>query len=218
MQIGTSHLLNNRYPEAMGELLTAVQLDPRNPQIQNNLALAYFARGRYVESEQHFRRALEIDPRFTEARNNLGRLLMEGQRMDEAVEHFVTAVNDLTFPRPAESLLNLGEAYFRQKDYQNARTQLEKSVQINRDSCPAQLFFGKTLYELGEFNLAGKALDAAIRLCSSLESDKPHFYSALSYAKMGDRSRAIARLEEMVSLYPEGSHRVQAEQMLDLLK
>ncbi len=218
MEIGTTHLMNGRYPEAMSELIIAAQLDPRSPQIQNNLALAYFARNRFAEAETHFRRALELDSRFTEARNNLGRLVMQVGRLDEAVSLFQASVEDLTFSRPGDSLLNLGEALYRKRDFKGARTYLEQAAQVDRESCPAHFLYGRSLYELGEFSLAARTLDAAIRLCPSMESEDPHFYSALSYAKIGQRTQAIARLEEMMSMYPGGRHQSEAQKMLDLLK
>ena len=61
MQMGTSHLQQGNYPLALKELLNAEELDPDNPHIQNNLALAYFVRNKLNKAEEHFRKALVID-------------------------------------------------------------------------------------------------------------------------------------------------------------
>lgn len=218
LQIGTALLVKGNYPGALQELLTAERLDKRNPVIQNNLALAYFVRQKYAEAEEHIQAALASSPNYTDARNNLGRVYIETGRYDKAIEVLKLANEDLTYPYPDKTLTNLGIAYFYKGKFAVARDYLKKSLGLKRDNCVSFNFYGRSLFELSEFTLAAETFDQAINLCKPSSFDEPHYFGALSYYKIGDKPRAIARLEELVSLYPSGKYYSQAKTMLELIR
>src|SRR5690348_9269132 len=74
LQIGSGHLSQGHYPEAIRELRISESLNPDNPVLQNNMAIALYARNRFADAETHFLKALDLKPDYTDARNNLGRL------------------------------------------------------------------------------------------------------------------------------------------------
>src|ERR1700723_2885037 len=86
LQIGTSYLQAGKNPQAMSELLKAEELDPKDPQIMNNLGLAYYVRGNLKQAEEKFRNAIAADRKFTDAKNNLGRVLIDADRLNEATK------------------------------------------------------------------------------------------------------------------------------------
>jgi type IV pilus biogenesis/stability protein PilW len=218
MRIGTSFLSQGNYPNALRELLIAEKLDPKSALVQNNLGLAYFWRERLDLSAKHLRRAVELNPEFTEARNNYARVLIELTRYDQAIAELKTVLSDLTYGDPAKAWVNLGMAYFRKGDYGTAKEKFAQAVQINRDHCLGQTLYGRSLLELKQFEAAAHALDNAVVICRPAQFDEPYYFSGLTYYRLGRTSSAVARMEEVLKLYPNGLYAKRAESMLKLMK
>lgn len=218
LQIGSGHLAKGNYPGALAEFIKAHELDPDNPLVHNQLGLGYFLRGRMEQAEKHFREALGLNPKFTEARNNLGRTYIELKRYKEAISELRVAAKDLIYSEPEKTYANLGLAYFYLADYANAEKSFLQSLKMRRKNCLALNFYGRTLYEQSAFDKAAESLDQAMQECKSLKLEDPYYFAALSYMKTGDRDQAVARLEEGLSAYPDGSYAAKARSMLELLK
>lgn len=218
MKIGTSHFENGNYPFALKELLEAEKLDPRNPLIQNNLGLTYFMRERYDLAEKHLRKALSLKSDYTDARNNLARVLIDVGRYKEAEAELKIVLDDLTYAASDKAWINFGLSRFNQKDWKGAREAFAKALQVSRDNCVANAYYGRSLFEAGDYSRASEALDRAIGFCQKQMYDEPHYYSALAWYRLGDRDRAVARFEEITNLYPQGKYRDKARAMLDLIR
>lgn len=218
LRIGTAYLETGDYPAALRELLLAEKLDPKNEMIQNNLGLTYFFRERYDLAAEHLKRAVELKPTFTEARNNYARVLIEQAKYEEALKELKTVLDDLTYSDPAKAWVNVGLAYFNKGDFAQAKNALATAIQIDRNHCLGQTLYGRSLLELGELTAAARALDNAVVVCRPSKFDEPHYYSGLTYYKLGKTSAAIARLEEVIKLYPQGQYAKKAESMLKLMK
>jgi type IV pilus assembly protein PilF len=217
-RVGTGYLTAGNYPAALRELLRAVELDPDNPDIQNNLGLAYLVRNKYSKAEKHIRAAVETKPQFTEARNNLARILIEQRRYTEAIGQLQQCIQDLTYPFPEKSHSNLGLAYFRTKNYKMAAKHFKMSISLRSKSCATRNGYGRSLFELKDYTAAAQALDQAIDVCKTKKLDEPHYYSALAYYNLGQREQAIARFEEIIALYPQGQYSVKSKEMLKIIK
>lgn len=218
LQNGSGHLSKGYYPEALGEFLSAVELDPGNPLAQNQLGLAYFMRGKVELAEKHFREALKLNPKFTEARNNLGRILIEQKKYSEAVNELKIATNDLVYGEPEKILANIGIAYFNLQDYNEAEKYFKRSLQLRRKNCLVMAYYGRSLYELSSFDKAAESLDQAMDLCKAINLEDPYYFSALSYLKTGQREQAVARLEEGLTSFPKGQYAQKAKSLLEILK
>jgi len=218
LRIGTTYLSQGNYPEALRELLLAEQLDSKNEVIQNNLGLVYFFREHYEASLVHLKRALELKPTYSEARNNYGRVLIEVGDFNKAIQELKMVLTDLTYTEPAKAWVNLGIAYYRMNEFKNARDHFARGIQIDRNLCIAQDMYGRSLLELGDLTEAAEALDNAVVICKILKFDEPHYYSGLTYFKLGKTSFAVARMEEVIKLNPQGTYAKKAESMLKLMK
>ena len=206
------------YPSALRELQKAEELDPQNAAVQNNLGLVYFFRERYDTSAEYLKKALQLSPQFTEARNNLARVLIEQRKYAQAETEIKKVLNDLTFPTPEKAYANLGLIKFNQKKYDEARSAYSKVIAQVPDDCVAATYYGRTYFEENEYPTAAQYLDRAIGFCQRSLFDEPHYYSALAYYRGGDKSKAIARFEEIVKLYPNGKYREKSIGMLSLLR
>lgn len=218
LRVGTSQMEAGDHPAALKSLLEAEKEDSRNPIIQNNLGLLYFFRERYEPAEQHLRRAIELKSDYPDAKNNLGRILIEKGQPREAIPILQDVLKDLTYDRPAKVTFNLGLAYFRLKNYKEARNYFNKTLQFGRDNCLARSFLGRTYFESQDFQKASETLDAAVGFCKAQQFDEPHYYSALAYYQLGEKSKAEARLEEVIKMYTHGKYFDQAKTLLDTMR
>jgi type IV pilus assembly protein PilF len=213
LRIGTAHLNQGNYPLALRELLEAHRLDPKNAVICNNLALAYFVRQKLEESEKYLKLAVELEPGYTEARNNLGRTLIELGKYNEAITVLNQVTKDLTFPEPEKGFSNLGLAYFRAKNYQAAQKKFQEALHVNSNFCPAHNMYGQTLFQLKEYRKAADATDRAVQVCPNL--DEAHYFGALSYLRLGQKERAMARMREIIELYPNSQYASKARSLVE---
>jgi type IV pilus biogenesis/stability protein PilW len=218
LRLGTSLLAQGSYPSALRELLTAEKLDPENEVTQNNLGLAYFLRDKYELAEQHLARALKLKPSYSEARNNYGRVLIETGRHEQAIAELEKVTNDLTYQDPAKAWINLGMAYFRKNDFKSAKTKFSEAIRADRGNCLAHTYFGRTQLELGDAGDAARSLDNAVRICKPGKFDEAHYFSGLSYYKLGRTSDAVARMEEVKKINPDGPYAQKADSLLKLMK
>jgi type IV pilus assembly protein PilF len=218
LKIGIGHLESGRYPQALSAFLAAEKVDPNNPLVQNNLGLAYFVRDKFDLAENHIRRAISIKSDFSDAKNNLGRVLIEKNQIAEAVTVLQEVMNDLTYVNPEKPLFNLGLAYFKLKRHREAREHFRKSLEIQKDNCLASNYYGRSLFELKEYFHAAEALDRAIGYCNASQFDEPQYFSGLAYYEIGEVDKSLARLDELLKLYPNGKYRAQAKAMLKNLK
>lgn len=219
LRIGVAHLSQGNYPLALKELLKAENIDPNNPIIQNNLGLAYFVREKYQKAILHFKKALDLNKTYSDARNNLGLAYIEVKKYKEAIKQINLVIQDLTYPQPEKAYLNLGIAYFKQKQFNLANNYLLEALKINKRYCLAQLYYGKTLYNLNKFSQSATTLDKAINICQKqkIQVCEPHYYSALSYYKMNQKNFAIDRLETIINNFPSCSFYKKAKNLLNII-
>jgi len=218
LRMGSTQFESGNYPASLTALLKAEELDPKNPAVQNNLGLVYFMRQRYDLSEKHLRRALSLSSKYSEARNNLGRVLIEAGKFQEAEKELQLVIDDLTYPSVDKAYVNMGLAQFNQKNYTGSRQNFLNAMNVARDNCVANAYYGRTFFEEKDYNKAAPALDNAIGFCQRALFDEPHYYSALTYYRLGDKEKAMARFSEIVKLYPEGKYREKSKAMLDMLR
>jgi len=216
--IGTDHLNNARYPEALSELTTAVALDDNNPIIHNNLGIAYYVRKKFSEAEKHLRKAVALNPNYTEARNNLGRVLIDMNFIDEAIENLLISDKDLKFVNPEQTKSNLGLAYFKKKQYSLARDYSAESLRLRSQHCMTSSIYARSLFELKNYEQATLAFDQSINNCRTEKIDEPMYYAGLAYFKLGKLSEATARFENLIASFPDGDYAEQSKNMLMLIK
>lgn len=104
--LGLAYLELKQYQGAVGELVEANRLNPREPIVLNNLALAQKGAGDDLAAIALLREALKIDPTLIEAHNNLGAFLFDRSEFNEArLELLEVLKRD---PANASARFNLG--------------------------------------------------------------------------------------------------------------
>jgi tetratricopeptide (TPR) repeat protein len=82
---GAELLKQGKVDEAVGPLLKAVELNPKDPNIRLNLAFAYDRQGRIEEAIVQYQKAVELNPQNSIAHNNLGILYERKGLYEEAI-------------------------------------------------------------------------------------------------------------------------------------
>ncbi len=218
MEIGVSHMERNNLPMALKELLGALELDPKNPYIQNNLGIVYYLREKYDLSVKYFTEAIALYPQFTEAKNNLARVFIEQKQYSKASRLLDEVLADLTYTNAHSAHFNYGLLYFSQNKFDQAKTYLAKILSDNREDCYTQVYYARSLLETNHAKLAAEQLDQATQFCVLERVDDAHFYSAIAYYRTGNKQKALARFKELVTLFPEGKHRVKSSEMIQLIQ
>ncbi len=108
--------------------------------------------------------------------------------------------------------------HFNQKRFREARAQLIKSIDLQRNNCTAQTLYGRTLFELKDYVAAATSLDRAVGFCRGDILDEPQYYSALAYYQTGNFRKAEVRLEEITKLYSNGKYYDRARSMLETMR
>lgn len=218
LRLAATQMESGNYPFALQELQKAEKLDPSNPSVYNNLGLVYFHRQRLDLAEKNLAKALEIYPKFADARTNYSRVLLEAGKYDEAEKQIKIVIADLTYPYPEKALSNLGLIKFNKKEYSTAKNIFAKILSTQPEDCIANTYLGRSLFELESYESAAESFDKAISFCQKNMYDEPHYYSALTYYRLGNKSKSMTRFEELVKFYPNGTYREKAKGMLNILR
>ncbi|MES3038603.1 MAG: tetratricopeptide repeat protein, partial [Bdellovibrionota bacterium] len=218
LQLGTSLYESGNYPQAISELTKAEQLDPNNAAVHNNLGLVYWARQKLELAEKHMERAVALSPSFTDARNNLVRIYTELKKFSKAEKEMNKVLADLTYPALDKAYYNRGVLYFEQGRMVDAEKAFRSSLDAQKENCYAMTYLGRTYFERKQYEQAASIFDRGIGLCRKALFDEPHYYSALTYFRLGQREKSEARFEEIIKSYPDGKYVEKSRAMLHLMR
>ena len=218
LEMAQGLIRGQNYPQALKELLTAVEDDPTNPGIQEALGQVYFARERFELSEKHYLKAIALKPDYTEAKNYLARAYIETGRYKRAEELLNQANTDLTYDNYNLTLANFGILEFKKGNFEKAAGYFKKSLEKDRENCFTQVYLGRSLMEQGDSASAITQLEKSMSFCSAADSDEAHFYSAIAYYRNKQLDRAQARFEELISIFPNGADVERSQKMLEIIK
>ena len=108
-----------------------ILVDPTNPEVYNNLGVAYKKTGATKEAYKQYEKALAIQPDYPEALNNLGSLLLADLRLSEARQKLEKAIQIKgDYPDP---YFNLGIILEAQGDNKGAIVHYEDFLRLADD-------------------------------------------------------------------------------------
>lgn len=218
VELAISYIQEDNLPTALKELLEAVDLDPSNPVVRNNLGIVYYMREKYELAEKQFIEAVSLSPMFTEAKNNLARCQITLKKYNSALKLLKEAEADLTYTNSQYTYFNFGMLYFSQGKYELAKSYFAKTLAADRTDCLSQVYYSRSLLELGHTQIAAQQLEKAIHFCSAQNIDEAHYYSAIAYYRLNQKDKAMNRFEEVIKLFPNGKNSSNAGQMIKIIK
>jgi tetratricopeptide (TPR) repeat protein len=141
--LGTAFAQQERWPEAISEFVTILELVPGNPMTELLLADALFSAGRWNESIVHYRAYLDSDPNDAGALNNVGVALASNGNVDDAPGFFQRALAiDGTFGAAER---NLASALAAKRDFEQALGHAQRAVTLQPDDAVSHYVLGLVL-------------------------------------------------------------------------
>jgi len=162
MYLGLALAASGDINAGIGELTTALEMDPNSARAHLNMGSVYLQAGQEHLAKVEFDKALQIDPWFPEAHNNLGLILAKNNQAEQASEHFRLAV-DLN-PDYLEAVFNLGLSLRAMNRIDDALGAFRHAVALAPENAQAQYALGLTLKDKGDLAGAQAALDRAAAL------------------------------------------------------
>lgn len=199
IELADNLLRAGKNPAAIEELQNAINLDPTNAVAHHKMALSLYERRRITQSIHHFKESLTYDSKNTAVRLDLASVYYDNKRFAEAAEQAKLAVNDLTYPDPAQShyilglsLLELGKK--NKRLISGARRSFMTTLNYNANHCGA-------LYNLGQVYMAEKkSRKAFVLLKKSLDHCPLKRDKMLAVNKLIPLSRQLGLVEQWKAL------------------
>jgi len=116
------------YSDALEQYQLGLEADPENTDLLIGLAYNYYGTGSIPDALLTFEEAINVDPDNAEAYDGRAYMYMQLGDAPLAEQNALEAVR--LNPNVARAYGRLGEAYFRQNNYQRAIEALEKAVQM----------------------------------------------------------------------------------------
>ena len=222
----------HQYAEAVPAWKQAIEKDPEDSRVHNELGIALAATGKTSEAIEEYKKSLALNDSSSQAHNNLGSALAEVGKLDEALVEIQKAVE--LNPDNGSAHINLGHIIEVKGDHRpEAIEELTKGIELAPKSSDGHNIYGVILARMGKLDEAivelqkavdlapksaecrynlGRALAASSRFADAL----PQFETAASIS--GGQEPAI--LQMLAAMYSETGQYPKAvataQQALDL--
>jgi type IV pilus assembly protein PilF len=131
IELAIGYVVRADYQRAKENLRKALEQDPRSGLAHSYMGYVFQREGETDLAEEHFQKAVRFEPTLSAARNNYASFLFSEQRYLEAIEHLKVAADDRYYNRRADVFENLGRAYMRVNDPDNAESSFVRSIELN---------------------------------------------------------------------------------------
>jgi Tfp pilus assembly protein PilF len=210
--VGLNHLRENRPALALEQFKQAIKEDGKNPYFHKGLGLAYMQLQKYDDAVAAMRKSLELNPYYVDVRNDLGTALLLSGRRAEGKAELLRAYNEPTNPTPDMTARNLGQAYFEDRDYEQAANWFRSS--LSRNKAVGDAYLG-----LADCQIAANRTEEAILTLEGGLKELPDNVGILlalgnAYFRAGRFTEARAKLEEVGRRDPRGAAGRSAGEML----
>jgi len=169
-------------------------------------------KGKNAEAEKHVAKALEIYPKYADALTLRAILKMDASDRPGAVADLQEAIQD--DENCALAYIVMGAVLNSEQKFDDAIKTLERGEALSPDSWQAYFEMGKALTAKSQYEPALRQLQKAQALAPK---DYPPLHLVKARAMMGlnNYSDEMAELQQYLDKEPQGSHSVQARQMMD---
>lgn len=131
VKLAVEYLRRNNLEPALRNAKRSIEVEPRNAEGHNVLALVYARLGEEKLAEKHFITGLEIEPRNSYLHNAYGTLLCGEKRYEEADREFNRALLNPLYTTPALTLSNAGHCAKEHGDLDVAESYLRRALEID---------------------------------------------------------------------------------------
>ena len=159
--------------------------------------------GQYTEAATVLREELNANPDDVSARYYLGLTLLELEDYKGAEEQLKKAAEQKTesAPRLDQIKVALARVYIEQKNYDEARANLDEALELNAENPQIFLYRGVLHVHQENYTAASKDLEKAIEM--DPKEPSAHYYAGIAYSKIGRPDRMIDEFQMFLKLAPD---------------
>lgn len=211
---GTQSLIDQKYTDALNNLLKANELDPNNPDILNNLAMAYYFKGQTDLAINTLNQTLKINPKSSDAKTNLASIIYRQGDVEGAIKLYKEILTDLTYDKQARTYFNLAAIEINKfNNKKKAEEYLNLAIKEDENFCPAFTVLGKLYFERGNFKTAlTNFRSAGMGVCYN--DPIPHYLTALTLIKLNRLEEARIKLSEIDSRFTQTVYGIKARTLM----
>jgi len=165
------------YPEAVSSYEHVLKQEPKNAVLLNKTGVACEVWGQNGCAEKYFKKAMKADKQYASPFNNLGTVEYVRKHYKNAIKWYSESLQ-LHMDTPATVYMNLGYAYFADKQYPEAMSSFQQAITIDPTVFQRPGGFGSIVEER-----------------STTDPGLFYFFVARTYAQLGDAERAAHYLK-----------------------
>jgi len=155
--LGLAHAQLNDMQHAIIYLRRALEQQPADASLHNNIANAYKKSFELDKALYHYQQALKLDPNYAQAHNNLASMYALQNDMKQALNHYRLAVH--AQPDFVTAHFNLGLLLLKNNQLDAAKKQFKNVLALHPDHIEATFYLGVLLLESNQLALAENAFD-----------------------------------------------------------
>jgi len=159
LQAATAYLKGNDIENALRHLKKVLELDPKNAEAHQTMALIYTKENDLQKAESYYQKAIKYDEKLSSARNNYATLLYSLGRYEAAIEQLKVASEDLSYDNRAQAVQNLGLSYNKLGQTDNAEASFQTALRLNPKLAQSLLELTDILLQRKQYKLAGRYLN-----------------------------------------------------------
>lgn len=148
VQLGLGYLKQGDRPRAKKKLLTALEQEPKSPDVNSAMAYYFEQTNELDQAEKYYLKALSLTANGGAQLNNYGAFLCRQEEYQKAEQYFLKAVNDLQYVNTAAAYENAGLCALSVPNNEKAKLYFTKA--INQDPSRKDSF-----YELVKLEVKG---------------------------------------------------------------
>jgi serine/threonine protein kinase/tetratricopeptide (TPR) repeat protein len=171
--------------------LRALELNPHNAVAHVWYSIQLCTQGEFEKSVEHARRGIELDPLTPFNQHNLGWVYYFARRFEESIKQYRRTIAAHPLYPLAHYGLSWGLRYVGQ--YDEAVRAARRSVELSHDSPFMLLTLAQTLAAAGRRQEAEEVFTNILELTAG--NPLSPYHEALFYSLLGEREKALARLE-----------------------
>jgi Tfp pilus assembly protein PilF len=153
--LGQIYNTRGEYAKAQWEYEATLKSEPQSTNARLNLGVVLYRQRKFAEAAEEFRKVVEASPRDAVAMADLGISLLDLGRTDEAIRWLAASVQE--DPKQVNPHYYLGIARERQRQYAEARVELQKVIELSPRYAAAYAALARVYSAQGEQKLAREA-------------------------------------------------------------
>jgi tetratricopeptide (TPR) repeat protein len=196
---GFANIGLGEYDQAIRDLSTAIELDPKEVGPYYNRGLAYTKLRQHAEALQDYSRAIELDPKFEAAYIQRGFTFLNMGQDDQAIDDFSRAI--ALNPKPAAAYNGRGIVNANRRNFAAAIRDYNRAIEIDSGFEASYTNRGLANYNLGRYEQALQDFDRVIAMDPN--RTRVYVYRGLVKYNLGKYDQAIEDYNTAIKLDPQ---------------